>query len=53
VEGIGTVERGSWKHKIDPEPVLADLNLVIRDPAAFPEIKTGGLMPVTPGTFRR
>ncbi len=50
VAAFDTVELGAWKHKIDPEPVLADLNLVIRDPASFPEIKTGGLMPVTPGT---
>lgn len=50
VAALDTVEHGARRHKIDPEPVLADLNLVIRDPAAFPEINTGGLKPATPGT---
>jgi hybrid cluster-associated redox disulfide protein len=50
IAAFDTVERGALRHKIDPEPVLTDLNLIIRDPGAFPEINTGGLKPATPGT---
>jgi len=50
IAALDTVERGAKRHKIEPGPVLNDLNLVLRNPAAFPEIKTGGLMPATPGS---
>lgn len=45
VAAVDTVERGAAAHKIRVEPLLADLNLVLRDPAAFPEVNTGGLKP--------
>jgi len=50
IAGIDTVEKGAKAHKIPVEPLLADLNLVLVNPAAFPEIKTGGLAAVTPGS---
>jgi hybrid cluster-associated redox disulfide protein len=45
-----TIERGARKHKIDPEPLLTDLNLILRDASIIPEVNTGGLKPPTPGT---
>lgn len=46
---IDTVERGAAAHKIPLAPLLADLNLVVRDPSAFPTIDTGGLRGMLPG----
>jgi hybrid cluster-associated redox disulfide protein len=50
IAGIHTVESGALSHKIAVEPLLADLNLSVAKPELFPELKTGGLAPVTPGT---
>jgi hybrid cluster-associated redox disulfide protein len=50
IAGLDTVEKGAKAHKIAVEPLLADLNLVLVNPAAFPEVKTGGLEPATPGS---
>jgi hybrid cluster-associated redox disulfide protein len=50
IAGLDTVEKGARAHKIKLEPLLADLNLVLENPAAFPEIEVGGLLPSTPGS---
>ncbi len=50
IAAFDTIEKGARRHLIEPEPVLQDLNLILRDPAAFPEIHTGGLQPGTPGS---
>lgn len=43
VASLDTVERGTKAHKIELEPVLADLNLSVTNPELFPEVNTGGL----------
>ncbi len=43
IASLDTVEKGAKAHKIEAEPLLADLNLVLTQPELFPEVKTGGL----------
>ncbi len=43
VASYDTVEHGAERHKVAVAPLLADLNLVLRQPELFPDLKTGGL----------
>ncbi|HEX2913306.1 MAG TPA: P-loop NTPase [Chloroflexia bacterium] len=43
VSAYDTIAKGARAHKIDYEPLLVDLNLVLEKPELFPEVKTGGL----------
>lgn len=43
VANVDTVAHGAARHKMPVAPLLADLNLILRDPAAFPAVNTGGL----------
>ncbi len=50
IAGLDTVERGAKAHKIEMDPLLADLNLVLIQPELFPEVKTGGLAALASGS---
>lgn len=43
IASLDTVEKGAKAHKIEVEPLLTDLNLVLAQPELFPAVKTGGL----------
>ncbi len=43
IAALDTVEKGAKAHKIEVEPLLSDLNLVLVQPELFPAVKTGGL----------
>jgi hybrid cluster-associated redox disulfide protein len=43
IAGLDTVEKGAQAHKIEVEPLLADLNLVLVHPELFPAVNTGSL----------
>ena len=50
VASLDTVETGARAHKIEVGPLLADLNLVLVQPDAFPTPQTGGLSAIFNGT---